>query len=417
MKLLRHNFGMKLLALILALTAWGFTRALDPIENWVLEAAVEVQLRHGTTLVAIDEYDTTVTVYASGPASRLQRLQSAAPKAILNCRNIPAGEARTVDLRLDRRISGVAVEIEPENFEVTVNDIATREFVPEEVLIGTLPPGLQVNSVTGIPSVVEVSGADTFVNQVDRVIYTVNQWSLSAGSTDLVVDFTPVDELSETVPELAVDPDSSDVEVSLASVDHWTIGVYPVYTGDLPPNYRVTGFFPDPQVIGVTGPRELLSEITEITTEPVSLSGHDSTFTQTVRLIAPSGVTLSTDTVTVRVSIQPVIQPYPFNALPVQIRDTDDANYEYTFDTTTVDVVVEALPTRTDTVTPDLIIPSISLRGYGPGTHEVTINVGKPSGTQIVSVNPQVITVTITGEGSTSGDDQPSESGTPSEPE
>ena len=392
----RHNFGMKIIALLLAITAWGFTRISDPIEEVEIMFDIDVRLSEGSSLVYMIPPTGSVTAYVRGPVSRLERLGASGIKVVLDGRDIPFGESKTVHPRLERRFAGVDVEFAPNDFELTVDRTTRMEFTPEEVGEGVLLPGYFIEERIGLPPAIIVAGASSLVEKVDRVVYRVN-YSEMSGSTELTVEFTPVDEEGHDVPNLTITPATADLGISLRpSLALKTVPIVPDYQGNPATNYALTSVSIDPFLVELSGTAEALEGVQSVRTAPINLTGKTSSFQTSVSLLEPGeGVGLSISRATVQVEIEQLDTSFTFEDLLIDQRNTD-VMYSYELSTQRVDVTIRGAPDRIANVSSDLIRPQVHLGGLGPGTHEVQVSVALPSEVRSDRISPSSVTVTVT---------------------
>ncbi len=394
--MLRHNLGMKIIALLLAITAWGFTRISDPIEEVEIMFDVDVRLSEGTSLVNQLPPTKTVRAYVSGPVSRLERLSATGLKVILDGRDIPLGESRTVHPRLERRFTGVDLEFDPNDFTLTVDRTTRVEFAPEELGEGVLPPGYFIEERIGLPTVVSVDGAASLVEQVDRIVYRVN-YSEMTGSTELIVEFIPINAEGHDVQNLTITPGTSDLGFSLRpSLALKTVPITPDYQGNPATNYALTSVSIDPFLVELSGSADALEAVQSVRTEPINLTGKTASFQTSVSLLEPGeGVALSISRATVQVEIEQIDTSFTFEDLLIDKRNTD-SSYSYVLSTDRVDITIRGAPDRIANVSSDLIRPQVHLEGLGPGTHDVQVSVALPSEVRSDRISPSTISVTIT---------------------
>ncbi len=394
--MLRHNLGMKIIALLLAITAWGFTRISDPIEEVEIMFDVDVRLSEGTSLVNQLPPTKTVRAYVSGPVSRLERLSATGLKVILDGRDIPLGESRTVHPRLERRFTGVDLEFDPNDFTLTVDRTTRVEFAPEELGEGVLPPGYFIEERIGLPTVVSVDGAASLVEQVDRIVYRVN-YSEMTGSTELIVEFIPINAEGHDVQNLTITPGTSDLGFSLRpSLALKMVPITPDYQGNPATNYALTSVSIDPFLVELSGSADALEAVQSVRTEPINLTGKTASFQTSVSLLEPGeGVALSISRATVQVEIEQIDTSFTFEDLLIDKRNTD-SSYSYVLSTDRVDITIRGAPDRIANVSSDLIRPQVHLEGLGPGTHDVQVSVALPSEVRSDRISPSTISVTIT---------------------
>jgi YbbR domain-containing protein len=405
---MRYNLGMKILAFVLAVTAWGFTRIADPIEEWQMVFDLDVRLSEGYALVSRFPNDRTITGYVVGQVSRLQRVQASNPRVVLDGRGLLPGEPRSVNLRLDRRFPGVNIELKPSSIDVKVDTYATSTFAPEEITNGRLPAGYYIDSRSGLPPEITVSGAKSLIDNISKVIYDLNLASLT-GSTEISVDFKPIDADGNEIANLTLTPKSAGIGIGLQpSQALKSVPIVVDYQGNPASNFALTSLSSDPFLVEVAGPAEALSDIVSIRTEPLNLTGKTSSFDQSVRLINPNDkVSLSASQANVHVEIRQIDTALIFEDILIELRGANP-NYDYSLNPDRVDITIRGGLSGISEASSDEVRPRIDLSGLEPGVHDIPVSVALPSGVSLDTVSPLQIEVTITVKGDTTdGQDNP----------
>ncbi|MCK4720463.1 hypothetical protein KAU08_07380 [bacterium] len=395
-KLVQHNLGIKLLAIILAIAAWGFTRVADPVEEWQLILELDVRTSVGQSLVSRDPGDLSITAYVTGQISRLERLSTTRPKVVLDGRGLQPGVPEMVELRIDRRFPGVSIELEPPKIELTIDETNRKNFVPEEITEGLLPTGYYIDSRSGLPESIAVLGAKSLVELVDRVVYYLNLSALT-GSTELSFEFKPIDESGVEIQNLSLTPAIADIGIGLQpSQALKAVPIVVDYQGNPAVNYALTSLSSDPFLVEVAGPAEALSDILSIRTAPLNLTGKTSSFQQSVTLISPSeNVSLSVTQANVSVEIEQIESRYTFNDVLIELRGTSP-DFSYILNPERVNVTIRGGLGGISGASTDEIRPRVDLDRLGAGTHNIRVTVALPSGVRLDSVEPSLIEITIT---------------------
>jgi YbbR domain-containing protein len=392
---IRNNLGLKVLSIAVALAIWGVITASDPIEQRIMQFALQVDAGK-KAVVSLIPANRTIEAYVQGHSSQLTRLQQLNPPAILDGGDLPAGVAQKVKPHLERLPRGLKVDFSPGSFELMVDEKQTAEFVPVEETDGQLPGGYFINSRTGLPPSVWVDGAKPLVAKVARVIYRLNLSSIT-GSTALSVEFIAVDSNNAEIHNLVITPAKVDLGINLQSSS--TMKSVPVvvdYQGNPSPNHAVTSLSSEPFTIDVAGSASALEKVKNVHTVPIDLTGKTDSFEETVALVSPSGdVNLSGKTVKVNVQIQLVTTVMEFENVQVQLRGQAD-NLDYAISLNAVNVSVEGSADKTSVITPDLIRPTVDVTGLQAGVHKLKITVDLPAGVTLDKVTPEEVEVTIT---------------------
>jgi YbbR domain-containing protein len=150
-----------------------------------------------------------------------------------------------------------------------------------------------------------------------------------------------------------------------------------------------------PDTVEVTGPAPAVARLQSVLTEPLQLSRLTQSTTLDLDLMRPQGGLLSYNLpqVRVRVDIQDVMISRAFQQIALTVRNTDFATE---LSPATIDVVVHG-PQR---VLEQLQLSEeevfIDAAGHEPGTAPIAITVLVPPGVEIVSQEPQEVSLTLT---------------------
>lgn len=420
MELVKHNLGLKILSLAMALAVWGFTVVSDPLEEWPLKLDLVVRLAPGMALASLKPDNRVVEVYVRGRSSQLNKLQRSNPRVILDARSVKHGESSEIQPKLEPAIVGIRAEFAQSSFNISVEELSRKEFVPEELTEGRLPAEYFIESRYGLPQRITVEGAKSLVEMVARVAYKINLSALT-GSTELSVKFIPFDINGNEIRNLTLIPATADIAIDLrASQATKKVPVVIDYQGSPAANYQVTSLSTDPFMVEVSGPPEVLFQVRNVHTTPVNLTGKTSSFQQRVGLIPPiKGVTLSQSGVLLSVQIEQVSVLTSFTDLEIQLMGSSPT-FSYKLSPDKVDVTVESGIGARANIDADQIRPKVDVLGLGPGTFTLKISVSLPAGVILNKVDPEEISVTVTrqlGAPTIPGDDEESADRPPRTPD
>ena len=107
------------------------------------------------------------------------------------------------------------------------------------------------------------------------------------------------------VAGVTVKPASAEVSVQLArGLMKKVVTVKPILGDDLASGYEVGTVKSDPVKIEVAGPEDILSKLSSIETQKISLDGLTKTTDLNAQLAPPDGVTVTNSSVTVHIEIK-----------------------------------------------------------------------------------------------------------------
>jgi YbbR domain-containing protein len=153
----------------------------------------------------------------------------------------------------------------------------------------------------------------------------------------------------------------------------------------------------EPESVTVTGSQGLLSVLEQIDTEAIDISNITSDAVFYISLAVPEGIrSVSTDSVRVSVSVEPVMGVKEFENIPIEIRNAPFGVYasyaENTLRTVRVRGVVDALAQ----LERGGLSAFLDLTDMQPGTHMVSVTVQAPEGFDVEEITPDQIEVILT---------------------
>jgi YbbR domain-containing protein len=107
-----------------------------------------------------------------GPARVLRELPQESVHAVIDLQNAAPGD-RTYDLTTDQiqvPHDIEVVQVTPSRLRMDFDKRATRQVAVRPRIVGTLPPGYRIESVTTDPAVLTVTGPARHVNAVDSAL-------------------------------------------------------------------------------------------------------------------------------------------------------------------------------------------------------------------------------------------------------
>jgi YbbR domain-containing protein len=261
---------------------------------------------------------------------------------------------------------------------------------------GVVPPGLEISTPVLSTREVTATGPQSLLRRVDRALATVR---IDPSGIDCCgqVDLVPVDIDGQRVESVELNPSTVRVQIDVSTVEtSRTVPIRPLLTGAPAAGFEVGTVTADPSVVTLRGAPEVLSAIAEVLTEPISLSGTDSTLRATGTLVIPDGARLADPAAS-----EPIIL--------VQVRETI-ATRTLLLGTVCsgappssaclpqigqVAVTVRGTVSNLDALDEASLTAVLDVSGLGPGDHLIQPTVALPAGVTRVTISPISVTVTI----------------------
>jgi YbbR domain-containing protein len=174
------------------------------------------------------------------------------------------------------------------------------------------------------------------------------------------------------------------------------VPVVPATDGEPAPGFVVGRITADPATVEVVGPESRLKQLSDATTEPVSIGGADGRVRDVVTVgVADAAVRLSQpQSATVLVDIVPAPVEREFAGVPVRYRNLG-ARLVARVAPSTATVRVRGSRTALQALGADTIDAFVDLYGLGPGRYNLRVQIAPSQDFGVDDIQPQVVVVTI----------------------
>ncbi len=371
-----------LLSLAIATVMWLYVAT---AQNPLVERAMTIDL-HVRGLSAnevVVQAPNRLQVRLQGPRSALALLTPPMLDASVDLSGLRPGEHR---VRVIERTPAEAL---------VVLDAMTQKRLSVEVgLIGRPPEGITLGTPQVTPVHVIVKGAATQVDEVRHALVTIDTTNLR----QQLVTSVPVrlvDANGQEVHGVAATPSVVEARLPVQEgVITKVVPVVPTIVGTPPPGLAVTAVTSDPATVTLRGPGRLLQSIQAASTAPIDLSGARGDLSRQVALALPSGVSSSTQRVTVVVRIGRAVLSTIVRAVPVRVVGVP-AGTAFRVVPDRVDVQVEGPEDVVRRLTVTMLAIEVDAAGTRPGPHQVGLRAVLPPGVRLLAIRPSRVTVIV----------------------
>jgi len=394
------NISLVILSVALALSLWLFvTDAENPTDRQTFNSAVEISFVNVPTGLAVaNSSANTVRIEIEGPANDLSGLRPADFEAEANLGGFERGKHPVPVSVVSKKSDVRVVRTTPEQIEVTLDDLRTKEVPVRAALVGSPQPGFAAGDQTVEPQTATVSGPESLVELVDVAIAEVGVTGRSADFTEDRVVLSPRDARGGEISRVIVNPSTSRVDVRIEQSEFsQQFTVTPKISGIPAAGYNVTGIAVDRAVVTVTGSLPVLNSIDAIagiSTSEISISDARASVVQQVELSLPgdTGV-LGTNQVLVTITITPARGEVSFLVVP-QVRNVADGLAVTPAQSVLVTLAGD-LPAL-EAVTAESITIIVDAQGLGEGLYVLPMLITPPAGTTVVRVEPGELGIALT---------------------
>lgn len=419
-RILRHNWGWKLLSLFLALCLWAGLITQDPTltrERTFTDVAVSVTgadtlRRNG--LIVLNDFSTsplTVRLRADVPQREYNTVSATNYNPRVDLSKITQTGTQTLRISTTSTTTyGSVKELSPDTVEVEVDEYITRYRIPVTVnRIGSYPSGFYGTTPSLDPATVVISGPKSMVSQIARVTVNLDVSTLPA-KAGLIRTSAPIEltDLSGNTMESQLLQVTSEsvllrsitVEQQLYPTRSLALSNLNLVTGTPKEGYEIKSVTATPSAILAAGDENALSLLdTLFVDQALDVTGMDQTFVGEVRIRKPSElVYTSTDTVRLTVEIGPKMSTRTFTGVKLTLRDVPEG-LQASSEQATVSVTLTGPAMKLGQLKNTQIVPFVDLTGLEAGNYGLPVSLaldetaGENSFTY--AIDPDTVSVTL----------------------
>ena len=293
-KKLTNNFGLKVISLVISIVLWFAVVTLeDPVNTRkftnipVTIANAEILTNMGNTY-RISDATKQVSVIVEAKQSVLSQLQAEDIKAVADMKNLDVYTRSLIpiDVTIPTAGGSYTAEAVPVNVEIKVEMEATKSFPITPISTGTVRDGYEIGELVADPKHIEISGPESVVNAITKVVAEVDVSGLSKDK-ELDAVMTLYDEkgivLDQTLIHHNLGEEGVSVKVKMLHSKDVKVE-FDSSSIKAAKGYMITGVTVEPQTIKLIGPQDVLekTESIQIPAEAFEENGLDQTTEQTI---------------------------------------------------------------------------------------------------------------------------------------
>lgn len=195
-----------------------------------------------------------------------------------------------VDLK---SVTGVLfTRVNPRTVNIKLEEIQENTVPVNYKVILNPPEGYELMDIVTEPERCLIRGDQDLVNQVSSAVCQVDLSNVKSMST-LELQLTAVDKGNNKVAGVRIVPNTvkvfAIVEQTKAIKE---VPVKAVVDGQAAEGYRVNNIMLSDEIVKIIGPSSMINNINELNTKPINLNNSDQSFTATIELDIPEGITV-----------------------------------------------------------------------------------------------------------------------------
>lgn len=409
-KTLTNNILLKGVSVAIAVVVWLLVINVDDpiIVSSISGVAVQVQneayIESGGKMSMIKDGENIITVEVKGKRSIVDKLSpedlvaTADLKQIVNMETDPIMVPIAVTCS---KLKSADLEPNPRNLSVDIDDIMTQEYIVT-VTSGESQPGkgYEIGSLTANPDKVSITGPQSLVRKIDKVVVTVDASNIQENTTKQV-GLEIIDKNQDKFSESQMSYLKYDTSVPkvYVSVGLWAIkndvSIKGGYVGTAAGGYKVDKITFTPENISVAGSQEALEALSaegnviRVPDETIDVTGKNSDFEVKVNIekLLPDDVKLTKDTSDTVIAAVSIL-PEDSKEYSISTKDISGENVanglQLVYETEKVPIRIRENGSRLEDLKESDIKVRVDMEGKTEGSYLVPVKVDLPPGYALV---------------------------------
>ena len=410
-KKLLSNIPLKMMSVVIGIVIWLLVVNIDdPIVSDTIPGVTvtiknESYVESAGLMCLVEEDQDIVSVTIKGKRSVVDNVKASDIKAVADLTQITDMRTTPVMVPISVSCPGISpanIKTEPLNMSISLDDMMTQEFLVT-VSSGESTPGkgYEIGSLTASPEKIKITGPQSLIQKIDKVIATVNLDGKTEDSM-LLADLKIIDKNQEELKPRQMEYlkfNNTDQSV-IVSVDLWKvkndIKLNAGYVGYTASGYKVEKITLTPSDLTVAGTDEALQALANsgntitIPDSYIDVSGRNDDFETKIDIsdVLPGDIKLtdgSNSTVIASVSILPQnSQEYSISTLNIETQNVGKG-LRAVFETDSIQVRVRESFKELSQLKDTDIKASIDCSGRKEGTYTIPVKIVLPTGYELVS--------------------------------
>ncbi|WP_027347844.1 CdaR family protein [Helcococcus sueciensis] len=292
MEILKKNWKIKLLSLIIAIFMWSYIIASTNPSIPVKLSSVPIVFENTEDLSAdnlmIDSNtQKTVDITLVGQRNRIINITNSHIRVTADFQGLKEG---LNNVRLNYILpDGISIEDYQNSIDVNIEKIINREFPVEIQNVGNLPEDYMLESRQVIPNSITIRGPRSNIDRISKVVTDLDLSNLQE-NININKDVRAIDEKGETIDKLTYGQDFVNIVAVVNKQKEVTINKNIV--GEIDDNYKIDSAELNKSTVLIKGPKEAIDKINSIETQDINIEKLTQSKTVPIKFILPSDISL-----------------------------------------------------------------------------------------------------------------------------
>ena len=419
LNLLTNNLGLKLAAVVLAIILWLIVVNIDNPQTTITYTQTaqftneDIITENGKVYEILDNSN-VIKFQVTGPRTIVEGLSVSdfTVTADLNKIDLSLGLV-PVEVVANRYASKLQITVKTTNVLVSIEDLKIQQFAVNATATGTPQQGYALGEVKCDPATITISGPESTLAKIDKVIASINIDGMYASRSQKIVP-TILDEKGEPIVSSTITIEPSSVDVSAEILETKTVNIECEYEGSIKSGYSLVAVECLPETITVKGNSDALASVDKIVIPSsalgISLLEKDTEKTISIDSYIPEGVEI-VDKDNSSIVVRLTISGSTSRTLDVPIADLEvkglKNGYNIEFEQNVIKVTLTGNEDVINKIEASDIRLSIDVSDEGEGNFHLTPDAGKLANVSAVKVSIVSGKITIDGgEDDSNSDDE-----------
>ena len=303
----RRKYMSILISVVIAIGLWFFVINDENPTIRMTYSDIEIDYLNEDLLqeegLVVKDSDTPVTVKVvlQGRRTDLLAIKSSDITATADVSQCTKGD-NYVDVEVHTPSLSTVSSVKPAQIRLTIESLVSREKEVRVVFNGTASDNTQAVCEKISPEQITVTGPSSSVAAVENLRAVVNVSDVESEEKTLEVSLTPVDESGNEVSDVTLSSGTAQITVRLYETK--TVPLVVETTGTADPELTVS--VEAPETVQISCPEDRIDEVSEVTTEPVDITGITELTEISLTPLLPDGVRLTSgrDTVSAVIRVE-----------------------------------------------------------------------------------------------------------------
>lgn len=271
MEIIKRNWKIKLLSVVLAIFFWSFVIVSEnpvvttrvPNVPVVFENLDKLENR-GLVLTTLEKKN--IEMYVNGQRSNIINITPQHIRASINLDGLNEGN-HAIDIKYSLP-NGITIEDAPKNLTVNIEKIINKNFDVSVNTVGNLPKDYLLESAKATPDKIVVRGSRSKLDSIDKIVSDLSLTNLVQNQTHNS-EIYAVNKNGEKINSEGIIFGQAFVNINTVVFKQKEVDINVKFKGDSPENLRVEKYTLNRSKVLIKGPELVINSINSIDTQDI----------------------------------------------------------------------------------------------------------------------------------------------------